>query len=132
MLSREDKRTNKALKGLEPFWRNIDMSYFVNEQKHLYLMTFLLLLLGCSTITPHENFKDHIYGQIGKSIDNAPYSSWRHEKDVVNSKLLPNGNIEKEYAYLRSCRYFFEIDHKTRIIIGARFEGKESDCGVAP
>jgi hypothetical protein len=108
------------------------MSYFVNENKNLYLVTFILLLLGCSAVTPHENFRDHINGEIGKSTDNAPDYSFRHEKKVINSKSLPNGNIEKEYKYLRSCRYFFEINPKTHIIVGARFEGKESDCVVAP
>lgn len=63
-------------------------------------MTFILLFLGCSTVTPHENFKGHIYGEIGKSMDNARDYSFRYGQKAVNSMLLPNGNIEKEYKYL--------------------------------
>jgi hypothetical protein len=132
MLNREDERTKKALNVLELLWRNIDMPYSVIGSKHLYLITFILFLLGCSTISPHENFKEALYESIGQSIDNVPSYSWPHEKDLVSSKLLPNGNIEKEYKYLRSCRYIFEINPKTRTIVGARFEGKETDCVINP
>ena len=131
MLNREDKRTDNELKGLERLWRKIDMPYSVNGRKYLYLITFILFFLGCFTITPHENFKDALYGAIGRSIENVPDYLWPHEKDLVSSKLLPNGNIEKEYKYLRSCRYIFEID-STRTIVGARFEGKETDCVINP
>lgn len=92
------------------------------------------ILSGCafSAGSPHENFKSHLYAEVGKSIENAPSYSWRHEKDLIAAKSLPNGNIENKYRYRGSCVYFFEIDPKTRTIVGARFEGKETDCIVNP
>ena len=82
--------------------------------------------------SPHENFKDHIYGEIGKSVDNAPDYSWRSKKGLLDAKVLPNGNIEQKYRYQGTCIYYFEIDPKTRLIVGARFEDSEGDCVVAP
>ncbi len=108
------------------------MPFSFSERKHLYLMTFILFLLGCSTINPHENFKEALYDSIGQSIDNVPNYLWPDEKALVSSKLLPNGNIENKYKHLRSCRYIFEINPKTRTIVGARFEGKETDCVINP
>lgn len=124
--------TIMTIRVQELLWRHIDMRYFAKVRQRLCSIAFILLLLGCSTVTPHENFKNHIYGEIGESISKAPDYSWRNEKKVVKSKLLPNGNIENEYKYRGSCQYFFEINPKTGIIASARFEGQESDCVVVP
>ena len=81
--------------------------------KKSYIFFLAVAISGCAFfagVTPHENFKNHIYSEIGKSIDNAPSYSWRHEKDLLESKVLPNGNIENKYRYLRTCVYYFEID----------------------
>jgi hypothetical protein len=51
---------------------------------------------------------------------------------VFNSKTLFNGNIENQYRYRGTCRYFFEVDPKTRKIVGWRFEGSERDCEIVP
>ena len=94
-----------------------------------------ILLAGCiyPGISPHENFKEAITSEIGKSIKNAPLYSWRHKKDIISSKVLPNGNIENKYKYYKeTCVYFFEIDPETQTIVAARFEGKETDCVVNP
>ena len=100
-------------------------------------MSFINILivtvaLGCAGITPHENFMDSLKNAIGRSLDNKPSYLWPHEEDLIDSKTLPNGNIENRYKYLRTCKYIFEIDPKTRTIVAARFEGKESDCVINP
>lgn len=95
-------------------------------------LSFVVWLIGCSTISPQENFKEHIYGEIGRSIDNAPSYSWRSETHLVSSSILPNGNIENKYRYRKTCIYYFEIDSKTRRIVSARYEGNEADCSVNP
>jgi hypothetical protein len=96
-------------------------------------MAITLISFGCPRITPHENFKAHLYGQIGMSLDEIPSYQWPFEKDKVDFKVLPNGNIENKYKHYRgNCFYIFEIDPKTRKIVGARYEGSERDCVVNP
>jgi hypothetical protein len=112
--------------------RKFDMPYYDRKRLSSCFMALILLLLGCSTINPHENFRDSLYGAIGRSIDNVPSYLWPDEKALVSSRLLPNGNMENKYKHLRSCRYIFEIDPKTRRIVGARFEGSETDCVINP
>ena len=64
-------------------------------EKIYFLMVSTFLVLGCSTMAPHENFKSQLYHMIGKSIDNIPRHRWPFEEDLIESKRLPNGNIEK-------------------------------------
>ncbi|MCL2761517.1 MAG: hypothetical protein FWD70_07730 [Desulfuromonadales bacterium] len=61
-----------------------------------------------------------------------PISKSLTKKTFIDSKELPNGNIENKYKYRRTCVYFYEIDPKTHIIVGARFEGKDTDCVSNP
>ena len=98
-----------------------------------YFVLIIFIFISCAGISPHENFKSVLNSQIGKSIDNAPTYSFRSENGLISSKILPNGNIENKYKYYREgCVYFFEIDPKTRKIVGTRFEGDESDCILNP
>lgn len=98
----------------------------------VYVITGVLTLSGCYFVNPHENFKKSLYGTIGRDMDNVPPYSWPHKKDLISSVPLPNGNMENRYKYLRNCILIFEIDLKTRIIVDARFEGKETDCVINP
>jgi hypothetical protein len=75
---------------------------------------------------------DALHSTIGRSIDNVPPYEWPHAEDLIDITPLPNGNSEYRYKYLRTCRYIFEVDPKTRTIIGARWEGKETDCVINP
>lgn len=98
--------------------------------------TLLILLVviapsGCASVTPHENFKDQLYRKVGKNIDNLP-PFWARERDLVDKKTLSNGNVEYRYQGIRSCQYMFEVGPKSRIIVNARFEGKEFDCVINP
>jgi hypothetical protein len=87
---------------------------------------------GCASMSPHENFKAHLHAAIGQRMDRIPPYHWPYERDFVNTKILPNGDIEKTYKYLRTCKYIFEINPGTNTIVGARFEGSENDCVINP
>jgi len=94
----------------------------------------ILALSSCSNLfgpDPHENFKNKKASNIGCSID-KPRSPGVILRKLLSSRMLPNGNIENEYHEWRSCRYFFEYDPETRIIVGWRFEGSEEDCATVP
>jgi hypothetical protein len=97
----------------------------------------LPLLLSCVPPeflpTPHENFKTIMQNNVGKRADDPTSHVSRFPPEwVIGSRLLPNGNIETEYARREACRVFFEINPKTRIIVGWRFEGSERDCEIVP
>ena len=101
---------------------------------HQFLMILLVALLGagCPFISPHANFKDALYDKVGQSIDNVPGSGWPYKEDLIDVTRLPNGNAEYRYDYGRTCRYIFEVDPATHLIVGARFEGKDTDCVINP
>lgn len=97
------------------------------------LLLVSLLIAGCSYISPHENFIQALHSSIGRSIDNVPPYLWPHSEDLIDSINLSNGNMKNRYKYNRGkCKYVFEINPKTRQIVGASFEGKESDCVINP
>jgi len=93
--------------------------------------SLMLVLSSCSVLAPHENFKVHMRSDIGESVD-APNTWAGPHFRAIDVKVLPNGNIENEYEFRGSCRYFFEFNPETRIIIGWRFEGREKDCAIMP
>lgn len=91
----------------------------------------LVILSGCfySPLTPHETFKERNQSEVGRNI-NEPRFRYFIPKNI---KSLPNGNIEYEYHVPRKeCHYFYEIEPKTGLIVGWRFEGSESECSVNP
>ncbi len=92
----------------------------------------LFSLPSCSSVTPHENFKSHMQFNVGKRADDPSSYLSRYPQRIAGSRTLANGNIETEYRRSDTCRVFFEIDDKTRIIVGWRFEGSERDCEIVP
>ena len=96
------------------------------------VMLIALVGTGCPSITPQDNFKRALYDTVGRSIDNVPPYEWPHKEDLIDTTPLPNGNIEYRYKYLRTCRYIFEVNPATHLIVGARFEGKDTDCVINP
>ena len=92
----------------------------------------LLLSTACSSVTPHENFQMIFSQSIGKSIDSAPRLTNAYPDRLLSSIDLLNGHIENKYLWYGACRYFYEIDPKTRIIVAWRFEGNERDCRINP
>lgn len=105
--------------------------YYLFGAKY-YSTVFAIVCMGCSVLSPHENFKSILHSNVGRSLDEIPPTQFPHEKDIISTKKLPNGNIENRYKYRVSCVYIYEIDPKTRRIVGASFEGKETDCVINP
>ena len=103
---------------------------------HQVVMILLVapLVAGCPSISPHANFKQSLYGAIGRSIDNVPVGRWPYKEALIDVTRLPNGHAEYRYDYIygRTCRYIFEVDPATHLIVGARFEGKDTDCVINP
>lgn len=90
------------------------------------------ILCSCSTLAPHDNFKEHMQSNVGGSIDEPSEAGVASRKYLLSSKSLPNGNVENEYQFVRSCRYFFEFVPESKVIVGWRFEGSEKDCVIVP
>ncbi len=81
--------------------------------------------VSCGTLpTPHENFKNMIGGRVGRKISEAKPSN-----RMVSMRVLANGHRELEFAYLRTCRYFYEVA-PDGTIVAWHFEGLETDCVI--
>lgn len=95
---------------------------------------FITFSLSCATISPHQNFKDQLKKAVGTSIEDTRPGTWVDRRKPINVRTLTNGNVEYTYLYVRgrSCEFMFEVNPSTRIIVNARFEGKESDCVINP
>lgn len=102
----------------------------------MLLVVFALsaLLAACSFLDAHQNFKDIMQLDVGRSIDD-PYNTRNRYRDRrVASRALPNGNTEEEFkaGIGLKCRVFFEIDNKAAKIVGWRYEGSKEDCAIVP
>jgi hypothetical protein len=84
---------------------------------------------ACTTITPHENFEQHMGKNVGKNIDD-PNLRWRRPDRFIEQRTLPNGNVEETYQLRGSCRYFFEIDPNSKKVVSWRSEGSKNDCEI--
>ena len=104
----------------------------------LSLITFTVTVLSTSCMgdiaTAHQNFKVQLNKAVGTSIDDTRPGTWVDHRKPINVRTLTNGNVEYTYLYMRgrSCRFMFEVNPSTRIIVNVRFEGKESDCVINP
>jgi len=95
------------------------------------------LLSGCMIVdglagnihSPHQTFLIFYGGYVGKPVRELSYG-W---PQPISVKQLPNGSIEREY-WLRkgACRFFYEYDPNTEIIIRWRYEGGEENCVKPP
>lgn len=104
-----------------------------------YCFAVVLVVLGCTTVTPHQNFVNMLNRQVGKNwMWLRAHHQFPSEETLISSKELPNGNIEKKYKSTlgfvkkRTCISIYEIDPKTDIIVRADFEGTEEDCVMNP
>ena len=91
-----------------------------------------LMIQSCIYPDPHENFKAFRKYNIGKRTDDPTSEISRYPTRIVDSLTLPNGNREIKFRGRRDCRYFYEVDKVTNIIIGWRFEGKKKNCIINP
>jgi len=104
----------------------------INKLLTIFLVTQTIIGCACCSVEArHNNFKEHHQSQVGKKATDPSSYVARYPQTLIRAIKLPNGNIEFEYKRLRSCRYFYEIDSKTNIIISWRFEGETRDCTIA-
>ena len=94
-----------------------------------------LLLAACATQRPgHEAFKRVMDSQVGKHADDSDFYPVYYRLRQVESKRLPNGNLEDEYRAGRKgeCRLVFETTPGTRRVVGWHIEGPTGDCVILP
>jgi hypothetical protein len=94
-----------------------------------------LLLAGCaSTSAEHANFRQVMDRQVGKGIDDADAYAVFYRLRELNTKSLPNGNLQQQYAAGRKerCKLNFEVEPLTRRIVRWSSEGSEGDCVLTP
>ena len=94
--------------------------------------TLCLSPLACNPGDPHDNFKAIVGSDVGKRADHPHSHIVLYADRFVGETVLDNGNIEKKYQHRGSCVSFYEIDWKTNIIVGWRFEGSKADCTIQP
>ena len=93
----------------------------------------VLLLAGCaSTGAEQENFRQVMDRQVGKGIDDADAYPVFYRLRELNSKSLPNGNLQQQYAAGRNgrCKLYFEVEPRARRIVRWSSEGGERDCVI--
>lgn len=94
--------------------------------------TSIVWVVACTSLTPHENFKAHMAKDVGRRIDDPRWEIHADPDRLVESRELPNGNVENEYRWYRECRYFFEYERQTRKIVSWRYQGSADDCKINP
>lgn len=103
--------------------------------KILYLI-FFLVLLSCADLSPktrHQYWLAEMEKQVGKSVFNCEGDGrclrYRGDSLFQGDSVLSNGNREASYymAYRKypKCRYFFEYENKSGLIIRYRYEELE-------
>jgi hypothetical protein len=112
------------------------------------LLIFSLLLSGCfpslsgldmSFEGRHKRWVEYAEKIVGKSVFNCinsnPCYQYRGSGGAFEGdKVLDNGNIEAAYVGSRkkTCRYFFEYEPSTGLIVGFRFvESEQYACLVS-
>lgn len=117
------------------------MTNFLNSVLRQILIFFGITLvaatLGC--ISGQENFKNFLYKSvngkdaIGSSIDDPTlHLAEGNKKYLIETRMLDNGNMEYVYRWRGTCRYMYEVDPKTRIIVNARYDEANEDCTIPP
>lgn len=83
----------------------------------------------------HQNFVSFLYSNVGKkfeSVRGGETGGWAQDQYLIDQIELPNGNTAFKYHYQATCRYTFEVDPKTGIIVAARWEGEAKHCIIIP
>src|SRR2546427_12071774 len=97
---------------------------------HAAALLFFFPLAGClfPAGTGHENFKKSMQSDVGESMDNPYVYRNQYRNRLVETRELLNGNIEEKFNRHPRCPVFFEINKKSRTIVGWRYEGTDDDC----
>ncbi|MBL8024467.1 MAG: hypothetical protein JNK54_09345 [Elusimicrobia bacterium] len=99
------------------------------------LIVTIVGVLGCRVLSPRQNFIEHIDSKIGRDISSIKDYEFGYRDDLIEERILPNGNLENKYlgsSHLGDCIYIFEIDPKTNKILSWRIEGDPNACIVNP
>lgn len=110
------------------------------------LTAFLLsvsLLAGVSTVAGcssqryepsywHTNFVQILNNTVGRKLGSAKAGGWAPDAAFVSRTDLPSGHIAYKYRYQGTCRYTFEVDSKTDVIVVASWEGEARHCAIVP
>lgn len=91
------------------------------------------MIAGCGTATvehQHDNFKQVMDRQVGKGIDDPDAYPVFYRLRELNSKSLPNGNLQQQCAVGRDgrCKVYFEVEPRARRIVRWFSEGSDRDC----
>jgi hypothetical protein len=97
------------------------------------LVTVTILgLAACAANPAHENFRQVMQRQVGKSADDSDFYPTLYRLKPVNSQRLPNGNMREEYAGGRGgkCKLYFETTVEARRVVGWSSDGDKSECVI--
>ena len=98
---------------------------------------FCLFLSGCALFVDlsegarHQIWVEDMLRNVGqKNMYDCLYWICKDRSDLrlfEGDKLLSNGNLEARYRWpaTQKCRYFFEYERATGLIVGFRFEESE-------
>ena len=93
----------------------------------LFASLLPVTMLSCIIVPhPHETFISHRNNEVGRKIEEVKSST--SVKGYTNSRFLPNGNVEYGFRARGTCRVYYEVDPKTRIIVSWRWEGLRKHC----
>ncbi len=109
------------------------------------------LLLGLSTLSGcnfqiydpsywHTGFVAGLQKNVGRKFERVQSrkgsvgetGGWAMKEELVDQRDLPNGHIAYKYRYQGTCRYTFEVDPMTDIIVAASWEGDARHCAIVP
>ena len=88
----------------------------------LVMVLLSMAVLSCATVASHEAFISRHDNRIGRNFDKLFHyrNSMTH---YVDSRFLPNGNVEYGFIWGEKCRVYYEVNPETRIIIDWRWKG---------
>ena len=91
-------------------------------------------LVACVSVdSAHQNFLNINGGMVGKNADAREVQGKRNPETRFQVTRLANGNLEEGYRLSRgACRYYFEIEERSRTIVSWRYEGSKDACAVWP
>ena len=103
------------------------------KNNYILLFSLICLINGCALTKwdadPHDEFVYRLNSMLGKNVYEA--GGGLAILDYDNPVELINNNIEYSSSLpRRNCKYYAEVDPKTKIILSVRYEGDE--CRVSP
>lgn len=107
-----------------------------SSTRRLCSMAVILTLCGCNTTQYdpnywHSGFVAGLKKHIGKKITDVR-GGWANREDLVSRIELANRNVAYKYRYQGTCRYTFEVDPKTDLIVAVSWEGEARHCAIVP